>query len=150
MRAGTRDGLLIGMDEFFALPPRVAVAVLGVYDAVLKPMFHNALTGKISDFAGCFFFPLYVSALLSLFGAAPREQRLLVGAAFTVLLFAPVKLSAAAGAALCALLLPIAQLLGISSLRIVADPTDLWALLMVPLAVAFGRRAGRQWKWSPA
>jgi hypothetical protein len=132
------------MDEFFAIPPLLAVAVLAVNDAFLKPLFHNALTGKLSDFAGCFFLPLYASALLALVSPWSRDRRLALGAAFTVLLFAPIKLWAPAGDAVVALLTPLAHPLGLASLRIVADPTDLWALLMVPLALAFGRRAGRR------
>jgi hypothetical protein len=150
MRARPRDSLLPGMEEFFAFPPLCAVVVLAVNDAFLKPLFHNALTGKLSDFAGCFFLPLYVSALLSLVGSAPRERRLLLGAAFTVLLFAPVKLWAEAGAALCAALAPAAQVLGIGALHIVADRSDLWALWMVPLAVASALPVLRSRRWEAA
>lgn len=42
----------------------VAVAVLVVNDHVLKPRFGNAVTGKVSDVAGLFFFPLVLLALL--------------------------------------------------------------------------------------
>ncbi|HEU4885707.1 MAG TPA: hypothetical protein VFT45_25960 [Longimicrobium sp.] len=47
----------------------VAVAVLGVNDWVLKPAFHNALTGKLSDVAGVAAFALFWAALF------PRHRR---------------------------------------------------------------------------
>lgn len=40
-----------------------AVAVLGVNDWILKPAFHNALTGKLSDVAGVSAFALFWAAL---------------------------------------------------------------------------------------
>ena len=44
-------------------------------DHVLKERFHNAITGKLSDFAGLVFFPLLVVALLELLQAATRRYR---------------------------------------------------------------------------
>ncbi len=136
-----REGLPPQMEEFFGVAPLAAVALLAVNDAFLKPLFHNALTGKLSDFAGCFFLPLYASALLAVVTGLSRERRLWIGAAFTVALFAPIKIWPEAGAAVCAALLPLGRALGLSGLHIVADPTDLLALVMVPLAVAYGKRA---------
>ena len=52
------------MTEFFAPLPLLAVGLMVVNDRVLKPRLHNALTGKLSDLAVCFFLPLFVSALL--------------------------------------------------------------------------------------
>jgi hypothetical protein len=40
-----------------------ALALLVLNDFALKPLFHNALTGKISDFAGLFALALFASAL---------------------------------------------------------------------------------------
>jgi hypothetical protein len=76
--------------EFFSACPLLAVALLGVNDAVLKLAFHNAITGKLSDFAGCFFLPLFTSALAKL--AAPRlalETRLRAGVLVTLGIFVP-------------------------------------------------------------
>src|SRR5262249_49080806 len=43
-------------------PSFIAVlVVLLLNDFVLKPHFHNWLTGKLSDFAGLFIFPLFLS-----------------------------------------------------------------------------------------
>ena len=45
--------------EFFAPLPLAAVALLVVNDTWLKPAFHNALTGKLSDVAVCFMMPAF-------------------------------------------------------------------------------------------
>lgn len=45
------------------------LSLLLANDFLLKPLFRNALTGKLSDFAGLFVFPLFWSALL------PRRRR---------------------------------------------------------------------------
>lgn len=135
-RAG-RSGVRVR--EFFGLLPLGAVALLGLNDWVLKAAFHNALTGKLSDLAGCFFLPLYCSALLSALGWR-SATRLWTGAGFTALLFTAIKLSPGAADVVCSALAPLARPLGFHTLRIVADPTDLIALVMVPLACRYGAR----------
>jgi hypothetical protein len=42
----------------------VSVSILILNDWILKPGFHNDLTGKLSDFAGLFAFPFFLSALI--------------------------------------------------------------------------------------
>jgi hypothetical protein len=125
--------------EFFSPLPLLAVGVLVLNDHVLKALLHNALTGKLSDFAGCFFLPLFTSALLSYVpGLGERlALRVGVGCAATVALFVPIKLSVAAGTAVCLVLEHASVPLGIGALRIVADPTDLFALPMVALAALY-------------
>lgn len=44
----------------------------------------NTLTGKLSDFAGCFFLPLYLSAVLTLLTRWPLERRLGAGVLATL------------------------------------------------------------------
>jgi hypothetical protein len=46
-----------------------ALALLVLNDVALKPLFHNALTGKLSDFAGLFALTLFVATLW------PRQSR---------------------------------------------------------------------------
>lgn len=41
----------------------LCLCLLLLNDFILKSEFHNALTGKLSDFAGLFIFPLFFSAL---------------------------------------------------------------------------------------
>ena len=57
-----------------------ALALLVLNDFALKPLFHTALTGKLSDFAGLFALTLFVATLW------PRQRRvvaLVIAAAFT-------------------------------------------------------------------
>ena len=132
---------LLHAPEFFGAAPLAAMLLLALNDAFLKHTFHNGLTGKLSDFAGCFALPLFISAVLAPFGA-PAKWRASLGAAATAVLFAGVKLSAGAGELLCRWLSPVARALGVhGALRIVADPTDLVALAMIPLALLYAQRA---------
>lgn len=126
------------MREFIAPLPLAAVALLAVNDHVLKAAFHNTLTGKLSDIAGCFFLPLYVSALLSVMTAFSLRARLYAGALITTALFVSVSLSRVAADAVCRWVSVFASPLGYTHLRIAADPTDLIALPLVALAVAYG------------
>jgi hypothetical protein len=143
---GTRDlGPRWAFTELVRPLPLLAVAVLAVNDAFLKPAFHNALTGKLSDLAGCFLFPLYLAALLAL--VAPRltlRTRLLAGCGATVGLFAALELSPAAVAGFCRVNEVVADVLGIHRpCRLTADLTDLLTLIMVPLAYLYGMRSAR-------
>ncbi|MCU0698186.1 MAG: hypothetical protein MUC96_16905 [Myxococcaceae bacterium] len=125
--------------EFFAPLPLLSMVVLAVNDHVLKARFHNALTGKLSDVAGCFALPLFIAALLA--GWLAPARRALVGAVVTVLLFGAIKSSQAASDALMDALTPLAHALGLGArLHVIADPSDLVALVMVPLALAWARR----------
>ena len=117
--------------EFFAPVPLLSVAVLALNDHVLKARFHNALTGKLSDLAGCFVLPLFVSALLAMISAWPLRTRLQLGAAATVALFVPIKLSDTAAQTVARVLAST----GAGPMHIVVDPTDLVAVPMVALAV---------------
>ncbi len=108
--------------ESLASPTFIAaLALLVVNDAALKPLLHNALTGKLSDFAGVFALTLFAATL------CPRRARLagvLIAAAFTLW-----KTSYAE---------PLIEWLNVVSpfpLGRTVDLTDLAALPMVPLAV---------------
>jgi hypothetical protein len=99
----------------------VALALLVLNDFALKPLFHNALTGKVSDFAGLFALTLFVMTLW------PRQGRvaaLAIAAAFTFW-----KTSYAE---------PLIEWLNVTlpfALGRVVDLTDLSALPMIPLAI---------------
>lgn len=126
--------------EFFSPLPLAAVGVLALNDHVLKPALRGGLTGKLSDFAGCFFLPLFCSALLAEVTRWPWRPRVLAGAALTVALFAPIKLSVTA-AALVARAVALASVpLGLGAQHITVDPTDLLALPMVLAAVLYARK----------
>ncbi|MFT3913696.1 MAG: hypothetical protein QM704_06200 [Anaeromyxobacteraceae bacterium] len=120
--------------------PLGAAALLALNDHLLKAAFPGAITGKLSDLAGCFVLPLFLSAALACATPWPRRRRLAIGAVVTAAAFAAVKLSAAAaGAVTAALDLATVPLLGASN-RIVVDPTDLVALPLVLAAFAWGAR----------
>lgn len=49
-------------------PPFIfCLVLLIVNDFLLKAIFHNALTGKLSDFCGLFIFPIFWSAVFPRF-----------------------------------------------------------------------------------
>ena len=49
--------------SILASPGFLALSLLIVNDFVLKPLLNNPLSGKLSDFAGLFVFPLFWVAL---------------------------------------------------------------------------------------
>lgn len=95
-------------------------------DFVLKPVFNNALTGKLSDFAGLFVFPLFWSAL------APRLRREIY--ALTALGFVFWKSVYAQP------LIDAWNSLGVLRVGRVVDATDLAALVALPASFAYLRR----------
>ncbi|AEI64853.1 hypothetical protein [Corallococcus macrosporus] len=135
---------LPAMPEFLAPLPLCAVALMAVNDRWLKPTFHNALTGKLSDVAICFFLPLYVSALLALVTRWPRARRVAVGAGITACLYTALKVSQPAADLFCELLRPLGALLGITGFRAWADPTDLVTLPLIWAAVRYSRAAAHE------
>ena len=129
-----------------------AVALLAVNDHLLKgaDVIPGVLTGKISDFAGIFFFPLLLTALLDtlLFvvrraGDAVhvtinadyrlRRWKLVTACVVTLIAFTSIQLWQPAAniyeQGMCELGFPS---------RVTMDPTDLIALVMLPLSYAFG------------
>lgn len=120
--------------------PLAAVGVLALNDHLLKGsgLLPGAVTGKLSDVAGLFFFPLLCAAIarglsLALRGRDIGDRRSLAAAAAlaTALGFAAVKLVPAANAL-------VERAWG----AMVMDPTDLVALPMVGLAAAWMLRRG--------
>ena len=126
--------------EFFAPLPLAAVALLVVNDTCLKPAFHNALTGKLSDVAVCFFLPLFVSELLGILFRVDLRGRLLVGAAATTILFTALEIVPPVTQLALRALTMIGPHIGIGRrFQMTADWTDLFCLAVIPLAVAYGR-----------
>lgn len=106
----------------------LSLLCLVVNDHVLKQLFHNWLTGKLSDVAGLFAFTLFWLAMF------PRtwERRILlsIGAFFVIW---KTEFSE-----------PLLVLLnGLSALAFdrVVDDTDLWALAVLPVASWYARTA---------
>jgi len=121
-----------------------AIGLLLLNDHVLKRAYPSALTGKLSDFAGLFFFPYLIVAVLSMAGMALRP--LSTGRSRTAGLIQPALSSlgavAIAGSALTFSLIKLYPGIGgwVSNLgrnvlglpiQIVSDPTDLLALIVL-------------------
>jgi hypothetical protein len=110
--------------------PLLAVAVLVVNDHLLKQCFPGVITGKLSDFAGLFFFPLF---LVDAMGLVRKTSRVtLVGACIaTAVVFALVKTTALGHSVYCiglgALQAPIRG--SFHRVRMTMDATDLVALV---------------------
>jgi hypothetical protein len=119
--------------ESLASPAFIAaLALLVLNDFALKPLFHNALTGKLSDFAGLFSLTLFATTLW------PRQRGL--AAALIAGAFAFWKTSYAE---------PLIEWLNAVSPFLIGrtvDLTDLVALPVIPLA-AWAAPQLRAWPW---
>jgi hypothetical protein len=127
--------------ELFAPLPLAALALLVVNDVWLKPAFHSAVTGKLSDVALCFVMPLFFSELLGLaFGLAPRA-RLRIGALFAAALFTAQEVVPPFTALALRALHDLGARFGLrGAFRMTRDWTDLLCLPLVIAAVAYGQR----------
>ncbi len=105
-----------------------SVVVLLLNDHLFKAAFPSWVTGKLSDFAGLFFFPFLLAALLAMF-LKERRARYAGVLAFvvTAIWFALIKLSPDANRLMES---GLSWLLGYPT-RIVLDPTDLIALVVL-------------------
>jgi hypothetical protein len=113
------------------------LSLLLLNDFLLKPLFHNWLTGKLSDFAGLFIFPLFWTVLF------PRHKRAVY--VLTAVLFAFWKSAYSQPLFdFCHewLSLPISR---------TVDLTDLIALSVLPASYAYGngRRALLPYRYVP-
>lgn len=121
--------------------PLLAVALLAVNDHLLKQCFPGFLTGKLSDFAGLFFFPLFLTDAMGLVRKTSRVT--LVGACVaTAVVFALVKTTALGHSVYCiglgALQAPVRG--SFHRVRMTMDATDLVALSSCLLAYLYAAR----------
>jgi len=133
----TRPALPLG--ELVQPAPMAAVAILVVNDHLLKGsgLLPAWLTGKLSDFAGLFFFPLLCTALFDTIAAVARlpvdwtlrRSKILCAIALTAIGFTAIELSPTASAAYVRAL----DAIGITA-RSTPDATDLVALPSLGLA----------------
>lgn len=106
----------------------LAVFVLLVNDHIVKPAaFAETIAGKVSDFAGLFFFPILLAALL---GVQTRRGLLRVAAAVGVV-FAAINVSPEISAAFDRLVSHV------TPFATTTDPTDLIALVALPVGLWF-------------
>lgn len=111
------------------------LALLLLNDFVFKSLFHNGVTGKLSDFAGLFTFPLFWSAFF------PKHKLKIF--IFTAVTFAFWK------SALSQPLINLWNSTGIFTLYRVVDYTDLAALIMLPFAYHYYKKQPVAWRLSP-
>jgi hypothetical protein len=117
------------------------LAMLLLNDLILKPTFGNALTGKLSDFAGLFVFPVFWRALLPGWG---RSIHLATAAGFI-----------AWKSPLSQPLLDTWNRLSPWDLGRTIDWTDLTALVVIPVAYFYSAPLGttipaNRCRWRPA
>jgi len=127
-------------DEFFNWTVMLSIMLFGLNNWWLKYAFHNWLTGKLSDFLFCFFFPLYCSAILSLVTDWPIRRRVWLGAGLTFIAFVAVKTSPVISSWVSGVLSVASRILfGGDSINRV-DPTDLIVAPVVLCSVLFALR----------
>jgi hypothetical protein len=130
-----------------------AIALLVINDHVLKQLAPGVVTGKLSDFAGLAFFPLLLAACAETAGIRRGLSVIVVATVATAIAFAAVKLWTPAGdvyrVAFAALQWPVRAahallsghaMPGLGRVSLVADPTDLVALIALAVPVALARR----------
>lgn len=116
-----------------------AIVILLVNDHILKVVMPSSLTGKLSDFAGLFFFPFLLAGLLGLVGeslgaSSRRIARIALG--LTALWFAGIKTIPA----LNTFTAEVAEVFLGHPTFYVLDPTDLLSLVVLPFAWNLWRR----------
>ncbi len=122
--------------------PLAAVTITFINDHWLKYLFPGFLTGKISDFAGLFYFPVLLSAL-GLIKQLPRSQKppilsrtnIILSTGLTGLVFVLIKTSMTAQN----IYLQIYESIGIKA-QVTTDSTDLIALISLLFSYAFLKR----------
>jgi hypothetical protein len=126
--------------EFFAPLPLAALALTVVNDVWLKPAFHSGLTGKLSDIGICFFMPLFLSELLGIFLGLLGRFRLWAGALLTTAIYTAQEMVPPFTRFALSVLRAVGPRIGIHGVfELTSDWTDLLCLLLVPMAVVYGR-----------
>jgi hypothetical protein len=139
----------------------ISVLIVIVNDRLLKPHLPGALSGKLSDFAGLVMFPLIVTGLVEL-ARSRWTQAWRLGPGFVpavvgleALIFLLIKTwtpaadvyRAVVGAGLWCLRLPLSPWNGAPEYRRalhIEDPSDLWALAVLPIPVLAARSVQRR------
>lgn len=155
----TRRPTVLPAEELLHPYPLLAVVVLVVNDRLLKGggVLPGWLTGKLSDVAGLFFFPLLLTALARLAAwpllrrRPPLTRRLLAGAiVLTAVGFAAVKLIPSVGYAFAAVSAWLEPLDRFARVVVVQDPTDLMVLPVLALTAWHGARFCRSPRAAPS
>jgi hypothetical protein len=128
---------------FFHPIPLLAVAIMALNDHYLKMAYPGMITGKLSDFMGVFYFPIFLCALVMLAQASLQGEsarltlRLIVcSILFTDAIMIALKLSSG-----FTLFIENFFARFLFEIRIWNDPTDLFALTMNELTFFY------LWRW---
>jgi len=124
-------------NEFYNAPVIGAILLFAINNWWLKAEYSNWLTGKLSDFLFCFFFPIYCSSLLAIISTLEKQVRIGIGVALTLLSFIAMKTSITVSNWVSEILSAItASVIGMNSVNAV-DSTDLIACPMVIISILF-------------
>lgn len=135
--------------DYFVNPiPALAVIGMALNDHWWKRVYPSWLTGKISDFLGVFYFPLFFCAIVCIalnFAVRPilRKRRIayispalmFAGMALTAILMVAIKTSPDAALEVQTLFSSF-----FFPIRLTPDPTDLISFLSLPLSFLYARR----------
>ncbi|MBN2718263.1 MAG: hypothetical protein JXX14_20630 [Deltaproteobacteria bacterium] len=134
-----RTGLPIPVAAEFVTPLcAAAVGLFALNNVYLKWAYPSVLTGKLSDFLAAFFLPLFISGLLHVVGLKRHRLRLMTGVFLIAVLFVLVKTHTGVSPILDATLTAVTAPLGVALVSNTVDPTDLMALVMLPVAFGYG------------
>ena len=137
-RSSQSVGLSASLTALASPPSLAAIALLLVNDHLLKELWPSFLTGKLSDFAGLYFAPFVVLAVIFAIPLGPLHAKpsrtALIAYLAIATCFAALKLADATAAPLLA----FASTVGFPVV-ITRDPTDLAALSILPLSYATWR-----------
>ena len=130
----------ISTPEFFNWYVFISICLFVANNFWLKGIYGNWWTGKISDFTFCFFFPLYLSALISLVSTATLKSRVVAGALFTLFVFSAVKLSSTCSGYLNNMVSPMSEALFYRKSLNTTDASDLIASPCILISIYFVQR----------
>lgn len=120
--------------KFFLHPlPILCVFLVALNDHYFKGHFPGVVVGKLSDFAGLFYFPIFILAVVQLFLQRQVTLRdFWIVAVFVDLLFILIKTNTEFN-----LVVTRITLLWLPQSQFVMDRSDLLALISTPLAAIF-------------
>ncbi len=124
-------------NEFYNAPVIGTILLFTINNWWLKIEYGNWLTGKLSDFLFCFFFPIYCSSILAIIPKLDKQVRIGIGVTLTLLSFIAMKTSITVSSWVSEILSALtASVIGMNSVNAV-DSTDLIACPMVIISILF-------------
>lgn len=125
--------------RFFIHPiPLLAVVLLGLNDHYLKYQYPGLVTGKLSDFLGLFYFPLFLSALILVitqYRVTFSKRLLITTIVITDVIFCALKLNPFLSENFVNFWSQ-----SLFKISVTSDPTDVIALLSSVLCYGFAKK----------